>query len=196
MLHILTGHSEQASSVARAGDGNRAVSGSNDCSICVWNLRTGTLERTLKQHTGPVNAVALSADGCYALSGSSDRTVKLWDVNKGACLRTLAGHKAIVTAVGLAKNGERAISGSSDSEVILWNAHKGNMLAQLSGCHSDAINAVIINEAGAQAATGSDLDCQTLAHRRSSSSGSEQCSCCRSSVARIQPRRPLVRIGQ
>jgi WD40 repeat protein len=73
-LHTLAGHTEQVTSVALLPDGCRAISGSDDGTVRVWNTTTGVVERTLEGHSGPVNAVAI--DGQLALSGSTDRTVK------------------------------------------------------------------------------------------------------------------------
>jgi WD40 repeat protein len=76
--------------VAVTADGKRAVSGSSDRTLKVWDLQSGQEERTLSGHAGGVNAVAVTADGKRAVSGSSDRTLKVWDLQSGHCLAMFA----------------------------------------------------------------------------------------------------------
>lgn len=65
-------------------DGGRAVSGSSDKTLRVWDLKSGQAVRTLNGHTGSVNAVALTPDGLRAVLGSDDETVRVWDLESGS----------------------------------------------------------------------------------------------------------------
>ena len=65
-------------------DGRRALSGSEDNTLRLWDLATGETLRTLEGHTTWVIAVAVLADGSRALSGSWDNTLRLWDLATGA----------------------------------------------------------------------------------------------------------------
>ena len=56
----LTGHTGCVRSVAFAHDGSKAVSGSDDQTVRIWNVTTGEAEATLTGHTGSVNSVAFS----------------------------------------------------------------------------------------------------------------------------------------
>jgi WD40 repeat protein len=73
---VLVGHTFWVSAVALSADGKRAVSGSLDKTLRVWDLDGQTPPRVLEGHTGWVNAVALSADGKRAISGSDDNTLR------------------------------------------------------------------------------------------------------------------------
>jgi FOG: WD40 repeat len=77
--------------VALHADGRRAVSGSYDKTVRVWDLDTGACLRTLKGHTGYVWSVALHADVWRAVTVSSRNTVRMWDLDTGACLGTWCG---------------------------------------------------------------------------------------------------------
>src|SRR6516165_11410951 len=54
---ILTGHEGQVHSVAVLPDGRRALSGSGDRTLRLWDLQTGATIRILKGHTNEVNDV-------------------------------------------------------------------------------------------------------------------------------------------
>ena len=92
LIRTLEGHAGAVRAVAMSGDGTRAVSGSDDTTLKVWDLTTGRLLRTLEGHADGVTAVAMSGDGTRAVSGSDDETLKVWDLTTGRLLRTLEGH--------------------------------------------------------------------------------------------------------
>ena len=120
-LRHFEGHTDWVSSVALSADGRRALSGSRDQTVRLWDTATGQELKHFEGHTEPVNSVAFSADGRRALSGSLDKTVRLWDTETGQELKHLQGHTATVSSVVLSADGRRALSGSSDKTVRLWD---------------------------------------------------------------------------
>ena len=77
---VLESHTDRVRAVALSADGKRAVSGSDDTTLRVWDLDGQTPPRVLEGHTHWTYAVALSADGKRAVSGSYDKTLRLWDL--------------------------------------------------------------------------------------------------------------------
>jgi WD40 repeat protein len=75
------------------------ASGSNDSTIKLWDVQTGSELQTLTGHTAPVQSVALSSDGLTVASCSDDKTIKLWDVKTGSELQTPAGNSGSVRSV-------------------------------------------------------------------------------------------------
>src|SRR4051812_47967071 len=80
-LRRFAGHTGRVLSVAFSPDGKRALSGSADHTLKLWELDSGRQLRTFSGHAGEVRSVAFSPDGKRALSGSADHTLKLWDLD-------------------------------------------------------------------------------------------------------------------
>jgi small GTP-binding protein len=118
---VLEGHTGPVNSVALSADGSRALSGSGDNTVRVWDMASGKMLRVLEGHTGSVYAVALSADGSRALSGSGDNTVRVWDVASGKTLRVLEGHMGPVLSVALSADGANAYSAALNGVLRVWN---------------------------------------------------------------------------
>ncbi len=66
------------------------VTGSNDFTLKVWDLKTGSEKNTFKGHTSSINSVAFSK-GCI-VSAAFDGSVKVW-THKGIEITTLYCHK-------------------------------------------------------------------------------------------------------
>ncbi|KAG1827592.1 WD40-repeat-containing domain protein [Suillus subaureus] len=76
----LQGHTGYVNTVAISSDGNRIVSGSDDQTVRVWDMKTGEgVGAPFRGHTGRVLSVAISPDGKHIVSGSEDKTIRVWD---------------------------------------------------------------------------------------------------------------------
>ena len=95
--------------------GRRALSGSADHTLRLWDLATGETLRTLEGHTRGVSAVAVLADGSRALSGSWDDTLRLWDLATGECLSEYTAD-AEISCVAFARD-DLIVAGSADGKI-------------------------------------------------------------------------------
>ena len=155
LLSTLHGHAGGILAVALTPDGRRAVSGSSDHTIKLWDVETGCEVRTLQGHVGRVTAVALSADGRRAVSGAFDQMLKAWDVESGRVLWTLKAHAGGVLAVALSADGRSALSGALDCTLKVWDVESGQNLRTLQG-HNSGLKAVALSADGRRAAAGFD----------------------------------------
>jgi WD40 repeat protein len=64
--------------IAILSDG-RIVSGSDDCTLKIWNLQTGKCDIIFRGHVGMVMCTAALSDG-RIISGSTDKTLKIWNL--------------------------------------------------------------------------------------------------------------------
>jgi WD40 repeat protein len=121
------GHEDKVTSVAFSPDGSRIVSGSDDRTLRLWDVRTGAgIGAPLRGHEDKVTSVAFSPDGRRIVSGSWDTTLRLWDARTGASVGTpLQGHEAVIWSVAFSPDGSRIVSGSDDRTLRLWNARTG-----------------------------------------------------------------------
>jgi WD40 repeat protein len=153
---LLKGHKGWINAVSITPDGRKAVSGSNDNSVRVWDVERGKCERVLKGHNGFVEAVSITQDGRRAVSGSVDNTVRVWNLETGKCERVLEGHTRGVYAVSVTPDGRSAVSGNS-YEIRVWNLETGKCERVLEG-HTGAVSAVKITPDGRRAVSGSQDD--------------------------------------
>ena len=130
------------------------MSGSDDRSVRVWSVATGTTLQTLEGHSGSVNSVVFSPDGESVASGSNDETVRIWNTATGAVLQTLEGHSDYVFSVAFSPDGSLVVSGSGDETIRVWDAATGETLQTLKG-HSGAVSSVAFSQDGRSIVSGS-----------------------------------------
>jgi WD40 repeat protein len=121
--------------------GKRALTGDDDKTMRLWDLKTGRCLRKFTDHSGAVNSVAWSTNQRRALSGSSDSTVRLWDVRTGHLLRVFEGHTHWIMSVAWSPHETRMLSGSDDDTIRLWDVESGRCLRVFDG-HSDSVTSV------------------------------------------------------
>ena len=118
------------------------ASASDDKTVRVWDLQTGTERFILQGHTQFVKSIAFHPHVQTLLaSGGSDRTIKLWDLQEQREIRTLVGHNYTINALAFSPDGTLLASGSSDKTIKLWNPNTGELIATLAK-HKLAVNAI------------------------------------------------------
>ena len=139
------GHEDRVVCVAwDPTNNNECASGSNDCSIIIWNTVNGSIIKKYDDHNEIVRSVHYNSNGILA-SGSDDKTVIIF--NKG---KTILSHPSRVRCVKwnpitvnflqtfkehinfiyslVWKDGNEFASSSGDGNIIIWN--KNNIESQ------------------------------------------------------------------
>jgi len=136
-LDTLLGHS-QAVGVVFSPDGKTLASHSNDGTVRLWDIVTGS-EFAVFSHLPNVMSIAFSPDGSLIASGGSDKTVRVWDITSGAEQAVYEGHTAGIgwQSVSWSPDGNLIAAGSRDGVLRIWEADTGTELAVLHGHYYD-----------------------------------------------------------
>ncbi len=153
----LLGHTKTVVAVAFSPDDKLLASGSNDCTIKLWDVVSGKEVFTLTGHSDVVTSVAFSPDGKHLVSGSADATVRIWDTTTGKELRTLDGHTARVTRAVFCSDNNLVASSSEDTTVRIWNFSTGQTF-QIFREHKDIVNDVAFTPNGLRIASAAKGD--------------------------------------
>ena len=103
--------------VAICPTGRRAITGSLDGTIRVWDLQDGRLLFTLRVHEGSVMALAVSLDGHRAVTGADDNTITVTDLEYQRVIGSFTG-AAPFTAVAFA--GHDRVFAGDDQGGLHW----------------------------------------------------------------------------
>lgn len=142
--HTLESHRDTINCVAFHPRFSSVASGSDDCTIKIWDWELGELEQTIKGHTRAVLGLDYGGPRGAALlaSCSSDLSIKLWDpADQYKNIRTLSGHDHSVSAVrfipsgagGSQSSGNLLVSASGDKTLRIWDTTTGYCLKALKG---------------------------------------------------------------
>ena len=153
--HLLKGHTGWVWSVDISPDGRKAVSGSFDNDVRLWDLETGEEIDRLEGHTKAVRAVAFSPDGKSFVSGSDDGSLILWEVETRSVVQRIENaHEDDIFAVTFMSDGRTALSGSADGSLILWDLVEGKELHRFLNKSPYKILSIAISSDGNRAVTG------------------------------------------
>jgi WD40 repeat protein len=130
-----TGHSGFVNACAFSSDGTRILSASDDKTLKLWDVETGTEIHTFSGHTESVNGCAFSPDGTKILSSSADKTLKLWDTETGTAIRMFSGHTTsmLVESSVFSPDGTKILSASGIKTLKLWDTETGTEIRTFTG---------------------------------------------------------------
>lgn len=125
-LHDSKGHKDKVQVVAFSPNGRILASGSDDKTICLWNVRTRKLKTTLNYtddigSRAKLNSLEFSPDGKILASGNSAGVIDLWDAITTEHKDTLI-NKNIRGYTFLAFSPDsRTLASGVANEITLWD---------------------------------------------------------------------------
>ncbi|MFF5173291.1 DUF4062 domain-containing protein [Micromonospora sp. NPDC000089] len=154
LRRVLTGHHGPVHSCAVAPDGTWAVSGGDDGTVRVWDLRTGRCDNTLDGHSAAVRGCAIAPDGTWILSASDDHTCRMWDSRTGQTILVVVGHASALRGCAIDPDGTWFATTGEDGDVGIWDSRTGAHRTTLRG-HTRWVNSCSISADGTRLATAS-----------------------------------------
>ena len=135
LKQTMRGHTDVVREAAFFKDGRRAVTGSDDRTLQIWDVQKGVLAAgPFEGHTNRVRSVTVSPDDNLIASGGYDKTIIIWDVERQQkVFDPLVKHTDWVRSVCFSYDGKRLASGSNDKTVVIWDVGTGAVLATLEG---------------------------------------------------------------
>uniref|UniRef100_A0A8H8CGW4 Nephrocystin 3-like N-terminal domain-containing protein n=1 Tax=Psilocybe cubensis TaxID=181762 RepID=A0A8H8CGW4_PSICU len=120
----LHGHTGQINWFSFSPDGERLVSASNDCTLCIWNVvDSGRMQGSpCVGHTDSVCCVCFFPDGKTIVSGSQDGDVFLWDTETGTVTERLPiDHPDAVVSMNFSQDGRQFVIGHQRGVIQVWD---------------------------------------------------------------------------
>ena len=126
-----------------------------DGQIEIYNAKTGSLIRKIRNKDRGMQAVAFRPGGKeFAVCGFS-ATVSIYQVSTGQLVRTLKAHGTSNRAIRFSPDGSLLAVAGRTGIVRIWNANTGEVTYELSG-DGRRVNALAFNSTGTRLAVGGD----------------------------------------
>ena len=153
---VLKGHQKPIRSLAISSNSRWLVSGSEDQTVRVYDLKTAypaAEQIVLKGHELAVNCVTVSPDGRWLVTGGCDSILRIWDMQSRQSMATpieLQEHEGWITSLAFSPDGRWLASGSYDSTIRLWRMIGVNRpeVAQVLTGHINRIKSVEFSRQG------------------------------------------------
>ncbi len=147
-------HQAPVLALAMAPAGGKAVSGSADGAIRIWDLESGRTVQTFKLPPSSLAAHALTmSPGGERLLAGGYRGISEFAMDDGRLLGELTGHEGFVRALVCMADGRRFLSSADDGSIALWSVGGQTPDARLEG-HGGGVLALALSPDEKRALSG------------------------------------------
>jgi WD40 repeat protein len=135
---VLEEHTAAVNCTAASPDGTRALSGSSDMVLRLWDLASGMSLLRLEEHEGSISSVALTSQAQFAVSAGADNTIRVWNLESGKCFKTLKEPSQQLLGLAASADGKRVVSFAGDHCLKIWDVEAGQVLHTIGVLESPA----------------------------------------------------------
>ncbi len=136
-------------------DGQSVVTGADDGTVRVWEVRTGRRLLDWRGHADKVRYAVFSRDGLSIATASADSTARVWDARTGHPVTPPLQHRQVVRRVHFSADGSQVVTASGDATARLWDSRSGvEIIPPLQ--HSKYVGEAVFSPDGRWIATASD----------------------------------------
>ena len=160
LINTLKGHSDFFAgicAIAISPSGKIIASASEDCTIKLWNLKTGKEIYTLTGHLSFVRTVAFSANKQFLVSGSDDGVIKIWKLRTKQEIYSILAHPGGTNSVAISPESDIIASGGDDKKIKLWDIKTGKEIGVIAG-KSGTFKSVAFSGDGKYLISGIEFD--------------------------------------
>ncbi|CAG5115341.1 unnamed protein product [Candidula unifasciata] len=126
---ILSGHLKAVSAVTLTTDGNLALTGSQDGTIKVWDVRSGKIIHSIHGVTSKVCSIRSAMNNTLVITVDGS-VIRIWDMNSGVCVFTIAQY-IDPARISIAAEGMILVGVYDGSNMLRsWNLDGFSMLCQ------------------------------------------------------------------
>jgi len=119
-------HKDSVTSVDVSETGRYALTGSDDYTAKLWDLKTGQLKYTW-QHRNQLSTVALSHHDKYALTNAALSQTQLWKLSNGKLYKNIGPKLLTISSANFSSNDQYLIIGHTTQRIDLWQVKTGQL---------------------------------------------------------------------
>eukprot|EP00879_Flechtneria_rotunda_P025198 GHRR01026766.1.p3 GENE.GHRR01026766.1~~GHRR01026766.1.p3 ORF type:complete len:222 (+),score=50.23 GHRR01026766.1:450-1115(+) len=125
-MQVFSGHNGPVTAGAFTPDGKSVVSvgGENDCSLRMWNPKTGECTVHIHGHhfhEEGINCLGMHVDGSVVVTGAQDGSVRVSNIHNSRVMPPLLGHEDSVEGAGFSRHLPLAATAGIDGKLIIWD---------------------------------------------------------------------------
>ena len=138
LFRVISGHNGWVRCVDVDVTNEWFATGSNDRTIKIWDLASGTLKLTLTGHISSVRSINISDRHPYLFSVAEDKKALCWDLERNQVIRNFHGHLSGIYSSVLHPTLDLLFTAGRDAVIRVWDIRSRQQVMLLEG-HQSAV---------------------------------------------------------
>jgi WD40 repeat protein len=128
-------HEEAVTAMAWKADSSVLATGSADCTVRLWDPRSGRDLGVINRVISTVTAIAFSPDGRFLAVAAVDLSIRVFKLSNLSLVKTFYGHTRPIEAMAFHPRSWLLATGSRDGSLGLWDVRRGLGHGQIEASH-------------------------------------------------------------